>query len=672
MLRHAQQIHGLNFFVLLLTLIALKAGAQNTYNGKYSLSEDLSGTAQFGYFLQRNDTIYNGPFQFKSSIRENEDGELVGVEYLGEYVDGKKSGRWNYRYQTIVPGEAAVLEGMELVQKISGEAHTVSGDFKNGQPHGNWQFTRHRIENSRATDTLFSVTSKFVEGTINGATHGYSHRTQFSSNFDESGRLHGSWKTIHTLEGNVELLEIREYEHGVFKAHYFELLGEQFSVHYAGIDQHPENDETWVDVPFREENINHLIFIIQDFEKPAEVSKPDELEIGRMRELISESNELLSQALNAFHTHRQDRIWHHNAENMLMNSGMMRIREFSLTPEQRKKLKESQNKVSDTERIITNFFEDPQIDIGKHSYHELNYFSAVFDVYFKNLRKLNNTLEIISDPSFKYVNLDAAFDVLKPSFDYPDSVIFQFKDEGHSETYTIPRVEGNPQPIAFLHAHISQVHREVIVIEEKVGKIVEKYKKQSQLTENEEKLVEKRDSIVDLFRGDLAPQRFNEYHQKLSEKIEIRVNEWFENYAELNLEVKLNRLEPLLECFDEVLLLYEQLAKIPLRLNDIDELYTRTVWNPYTYTDMDERIKERLYRAYEQIILPTIWEDLQSGIECGKITEKGNNYQRTYQKMVELREQDTKELEREIRRINSYSALAETLSLSLKLDSVQE
>lgn len=658
---------------LILSVFSIhSAKAQNSYRGKYVLTDILSGDAQFGYYVQKGDTVFNGPFRFQSELSENDDGQLEGVEFSGNYEDGKKSGNWIFRHKSVVPGDAAIFEGLQMVQKISGKEVIVSGDFVEGTFHGTWQITHRLIENSAAADTLFFTSAQFSNGTITGSIQGYSNFSEFTGNFDDSGRLHGSWKIAHLLKDNVELLEFRNYEHGVFNAHYFELLGEQFQVSYSGLDQSMEANETWVDVPLREESLNHLIYIIKDLDETENISIPDELEIDHVKVLISETNELLSHALSAFNIHDEANIWQHPDNSEVANTGMLRMREFKLNAEQSKKLKEAQNKIRDTERIISNFFEDPQIDIGKHSYRELNYFSGVFEVYFKNLRKLSNTIEIIADPSFKYVDLTAAFDVLKPKLEFPDSVAFQFKDQDISESYTIPEVTNDQKPIPFLHAHVSQIHREVIAVEEKVGKIVAKYKKQSQLTENEEKLVQKRDSIVDLFRGDLAPQRYNEYHEQLSEIVTERVNRWFEEYAELALESKLVRLDELLECFDEFLKLYQQVVRIPLRISDINDIYTRTVWNPYTYTDMDERVKERLYRAYENIILPTIWDDLLLSIECGKIADKGKNYERIYQKMLSLREQDTKEIEREIRRSNSFGEISKILSLSLNLDSVQE
>lgn len=100
-----------------------------------------------------------------------------------------------------------------------------------------------------------------------------------------------------------------------------------------------------------------------------------------------------------------------------------------------------------------------------------------------------------------------------------------------------------------------------------------------------------------------------------------------------------------------------------LMIDRINEVYTRTTWNPYTFTYMDERVNENVYEAFETEVFPFVWDELSNNISCEDIGEKSKNFEILYRKMIALRDEDTKQIDRQLRRSNTLEEILTTLNL---------
>jgi hypothetical protein len=115
----------------------------------------------------------------------------------------------------------------------------------------------------------------------------------------------------------------------------------------------------------------------------------------------------------------------------------------------------------------------------------------------------------------------------------------------------------------------------------------------------------------------------------------------------------------------EILNFYTILNKIPTKLERIDELYKRVVFNPYTFTDMEERVKEKVYLYFEQVILPQIILDINQNMSCDNFYEKVENIDKLYRQMVLLREKDTKDLERLIKKNENVNEILKMFNVKV-------
>jgi hypothetical protein len=130
---------------------------------------------------------------------------------------------------------------------------------------------------------------------------------------------------------------------------------------------------------------------------------------------------------------------------------------------------------------------------------------------------------------------------------------------------------------------------------------------------------------------------------------------------------KIENLELLNSCFKSFIELYEVLDEFPKQQKELDSLYTRTVWNPFTYTDMDEVVKERIYNAYNKVLFPHLMNEVENQISCETIDKILHDIPAVIERLKQLRNEDTKDIEKELRRENDPQVIKEALRMELQL-----
>lgn len=657
------------FLIALISISTSLTFAQRVYEGPHQLTSNLSGTAIFQFEKVGNDTIYNGEFSFFSAERTGENDEiLTGRNYFGIFKQGKKDGNWTYEFKRFETEATPVLRGYDIVKPGTGEDRFISGTFRDGIAHGPWKVLHQKISRGEASDSLLSARAQLSNGQFSGRIYGVFPEVKVNGAFDVNGMLHDTWKIQHVLDDGIKLEEFRVYQNGKFIKHYFELLGQQFEVLHSGFDTTEDENEVWEDIPVSPTYFNLIYHSTTDVVSSAAIAVPEELEGDKAKDFISITNDYLKSLLFSFSQDNGTGVWDELPGSEPIATGMLRLRVYDYPEEDLKKLRKARDLYKNSQKIIQAFFKDTQIDISRHSYEEINYFYKVMAQYDYSSRQLGEVAKMLTHDAFKYVDREVVYEKIAPEIEYPDSVQYEFKDEVYTRHFDFPEIAKINGHAAYLHDHLSVIHMDLIQIEEQIGKTLEQYKKQSQLAELEKSLVEKRDSVAALYKNQFNRADFNEYHQRLSTQIIELVEHEFRSYANEKLEVKLSLIDAKLECISSALKVYEMQTKIPTRIDQIDELYTRTVWSPYTMTYMDERLKERVYRAYETVLIPLVLDDMENNISCETLLVKQKNMVKLYQKMLNIREQDTRDIERELRRETNPHRVMEILELNLDLN----
>lgn len=618
------------------------------------LFPDVKATVEYGYRLVEGDTVLHGGWRAWSTERDSADPASVqGLELEGRFDQGLKSGPWTYSAKRLRTEEAPMVQGFHVVRSTSGTDHRIEASFSQGKAHGPWTMVEQRIARSRPLDTLVMVSATFAHGHLAGDVEGAQGAARFRAAFEREGLAHGTWSHAHPVAGG-SIVEQRIFEAGLLRAHHFEHRGERRSVTYTGMDLAvAAGDPALVPVPLDRD----LLRLLTLASRPHGAS---DMEGMPTDSLSDRSGSMLMEAIDALSRHEERSVWQAAPGSEMPSPAMLKLKEHPFSPEELRARTRTMALHREAELLLARFFSDPLSDLGRHAFEDIAACHAIMEVYADRLEALGAALAVVEHPLARLVDRSVLLPALTPPIEYPTAVAYVFKERSLERPHSFPPTlwpEGST--VQALEAHLDAVLKDLRHASAKAETILDRYRAQNQLVDKEQRLVAERDSIVRLFRNEAHREDHNDLHAAVAPAVEELVTGRFKQYAAAGLDEKVDRIDMLLACYRDVLDLYTHITRIPLRMQRIEEAYTRSVWNPYTYTFMDERVKDRLYRTYETVVLPHMRNELLNSISCERLPEATSGFAEIYRLMLDLREQDTKDLERELRRVtDATEALA--------------
>ena len=102
---------------------------------------------------------------------------------------------------------------------------------------------------------------------------------------------------------------------------------------------------------------------------------------------------------------------------------------------------------------------------------------------------------------------------------------------------------------------------------------------------------------------------------------------------------------------------------LPENKKEITTLYQDQIWNPFMANLMTEDVKKRITTAYEKVWLPYLIQQVTSGLSCANAEDLVVLFLKTHTRMLAMREEDTKKLERKLRREQDPMVIMELFNL---------
>jgi len=627
----------------------------------YDLGDSLSGFVVCPVVQKGEEAFFDGPFSFESSEPIDERNDFMkALSFKGNYDQGVKHSNWSFSYRILGAVDQVEINGYRFSQPANGSDYRIHGNFKEGLAHGEWSALHLRVENSFAVDTNVVIFGAFNNGVPAGAFKGVLNGVALSGQFTPQGLVDGLWVF---KKRDDDYTEYREFSEGVLKVHYFVGKGQKAdTVRYVGLDATIQSEEDW-----REVDATGMFFDVMQYTNIGLLTNASKK--AMLFDRAEESNQLMRQALYTLKGSENGGVWTCLPGSEPLQPSRARLRYYPYSDADVNELREALERYDSIVDRCRRFFDDPVVDIGRYSYEDVAYYYEVFNVYEREAKHLRSLIEKVAEPAFEYLDRSQLFPSLMPEVTFPKIISYEFKDSLRTRDFQFPvTIERSNGLISLLSDYSAAIQEELTVIETDVDLILEKYKQETKLAENEKELVELRDAILARFNMELDTEDYNSYHADVAETVSNTIKTAFKRYGEKSIDERSEEIDALLSCYQGFLDFFEALKKLPLRIERIEEAYTRTLWNPYTYTYMDERVKERVYRAYEQVILPAVLSDFQSNLTCETVKNKPQNMVELYNRMLSIRETDTKVIERQLRRVNEVDELLEILEIKLNFN----
>lgn len=641
--------------------LAFPSLGQQRYTGPHLLGDSILGEASYHFITVRGDTLLHGPFQFASAHTEpGDDLHIRSLELAGTYERDVRTGEWSYRAKDLRATSEPSLTGFDLVRRTSGKERLISGGFKAGRAHGAWQAMGRIIEDGTAKDTVFAVNCLFNEGRFTGLISGHMRNTHFSGRFSDGGMPDGPWTFVHALgEGASPIAEVMTYDKGMLVGHTMEIEGDTGATRLE-LWRSPGRPDDALEIPLSDGYFRTLRYSAMGAapEGPSPTTRPDTV--------LARTGHLMMRTLTTTGTVASPGIWRALAGSEAIQAPVVRVVHHPLEERERKVVADILRMYRESMGIIDHHSKDPLVDLGRYAFEEVERNHAIIAEYAARMVALEPVVRMLADPVARFMDRDALLLRALPMVSYPDSVEYIFKDQKKVFAHRFASgLQHGSTTVSGLHAHLQEAHADMVDLGRRTDRILERYKAESKLAENEEKLVMLRDSLLELYGEN--PDK-NAYHDMVADRMRDLVTTLFKEYGEQDLEERAERITGVLNCFQEAMDTYTLQSKIPLRLERLDGSYTRSVWNPYTFTFMEERVKERVYRAHENVLLPFLVGRMAERVACGSMRAAQDDIVVLYQRMEELRGQDTRELERQLRRVSDPQELIGILSLQLDMD----
>lgn len=605
--------------LFLLATSTVSAQETKSYNGFFQLGE-YRGEASFNYRVINKDTLYDGDFKFQRTnpkdLLERKD---ISFSINGQFENQYPVGYWNFRFNKFKTSKQSSFQDNKYVLNVDGEQQIAFGNFKNGNPNGEWIIKNQRIKNSEVDDISFNSIIKFDQGVPQQSFTIEDKKQELVGRFLRNGLAHDKW--ILFSDDTLEEVESWNFDDGILKN--IEIQRRSGSKQFNFEPISPGKKEVV--------NLGDRYFKILKLQLSAEDEKT-----------ITKSG--IAQLLHKNYRHykRIDSILSQLSGVKFNPAFKVIVPNYALS-KQEEILRDSIVFYYQKSRKISDFLRnDTQLNIRKLSDKEVqslgNTLEHITDRILLPLGKLSDYAE---EGLLKHIQRDK----LIPKFWKEEAK--EFKEYNN---YGIVCNKDNDQPLEKVQCLSKQTFLRLdeirVILEDKIYNQV----KQQEAITLEEKIILQLDQLTEQIT--LAKQDTLPYiYVNAIERLKIDAEDLLSKYAAIrDVDKKIAQGKVLVTCFRDYVKVGKTLSVMPKQEKQIQQKYTDAVWNPFTATIMDETVKKRIISAYQNVLLPFFLLKIKDGLECEEAPHWVEVVNTTYERILKMRDEDTRKMERKLKK----------------------
>ena len=542
------------------------------YTGEYKLG-DYEGTALYTYQVMGIDTILDGPFQFERSNLEallsKKDRSFL---FKGQFDQGYPQGDWLFQLGEFKADSTTQFSDFQYRLNVNGTVQEAKGTLNRGKPNGTWRLSHKRIENSQIRDTLFYSEIDFLDGVPQRSFRIEGSQGTLVGRFLRNGLVHDIW-SLYSHE--VENKENWHFEEGRLIQIELEIGNTMQS-----IDVFKNPLAIAENIPL-DKGFGTLVLIY------AQLS--DE-QLGYFSNGI---NGLLEQNYGGYE--KIDAVLSQLGPSRFLPDFKVTVPLFSMDSLAMQQLDSTVRLVQKSNALSTSILKDTRLGLMRRSDREAELLfrsvATIDSVYLEPLRRLAalKALGIANNLSREMLK-----DYLFPE-GLPSAQLTINDENGNSKTISSPHADsfdsaaGTITIFYNMAAHVSET----------LGQMHTDLKQKLVDGEQEQEIVrleEQMMTVANRFNGfpDAIPQKLDKTASKALLDIKVTAERLVADYAKMSAgSEKLSRAQALVECLQQLDLLSQEITKLPEKSKQLEEKYTDAVWNPFTATIMDEKVKKR-------------------------------------------------------------------------------
>jgi len=644
--------------LILFLLSPLFLFSQQIYKGEYSFN-GLSGEGNFEFVEgEGNKMIKQGEFSFLRKERDPQDKtKFYRTEVNGVYEQDKKTGVWEYQDE-MHKVTLNDIEDFKLFYDINSQQIKLKANYKNGIPDGRWIFEENEFRDgklnrkSQADDFLFrngSIQGKFqYKSFVDNKTH------FIRGELNRDGFMNGEWTFVYQDKGKL-ISEIRNYENGF-------LLGV--------VKRDLESDETLEEVVFFQ-TIKKLNLVNNNENKGFRVSE-DKFGILFNDGSLSGSEQFTVQnSGNDFIKEFLTSVLRYDGQYVTQKGELVdypihtKKFVFELSRAQQKIVEDLPSKFDRLQTTVRDYSERNALNLNRQKSDTLSFAHAFFQFQAKKLLEFSEIINLLRTKEIQYYDLENLSEEGLAFLTERDVVEFSFEDGQYTRVLEYEVGDLRKSFYESLSSYVSQMEQKTSELKNFVDKSLSRIERDEDLRAIQNQIQTKRGELGQKFQ---QSEDYDEVTNDLLKGIHVNIlgsgfDKLNERYAkEENFDGKKEIARVMLDLLNEMDNQYSPLVRVSKDAGQLDELYMEEVFNPFTFTRYDQRAKNRLYESSEKL-LDYYLDGIKAETEYTEIKNWLNKINKLFERMGELREADTRNLERRINRRLSVSKIESLLEL---------
>ncbi|MGY6520602.1 MAG: hypothetical protein ACXIUD_02675 [Mongoliitalea sp.] len=649
-------IHVLSF-ILFLSLF-WHSHAQQEYKGEYKFN-GINGTATFQFNPgSEGAVIKQGPFQFIRKERDPDDKtRYYKTEVEGIYERDAKSGLWDYLDEDHQIEPQDVID-FQLIYDLFSTQIKIKANYSQGVPDGKWIFEENEFKGGELKKKAQADEFLFSNGDLKG-------RFQFKSfvgrnthfirgELRDGGIMHGEWTFTYDQDG-VLISEVRNYENGF-------LIGL--------VQRNLVTNEVLEEVVFFE-TINKLKQINAGDNKGFRIADKS-FGIFFNDGFLSTNIAFKAQKHgNAFMEDFLVKILRYdekyvNAEKKLIEYPIhTRKFVFELSRSQQKIIEDLPGKFDQLKRSTESYKDRNALRLNRQRSDSLSFAYSFFDFQFNKLREFDELINLFRTKDIQFYDVVNMAEEGLSFLSEEDTVFYTFNEENKNKVLTYKTNGFKDDFYNALDNYISEMGNHVNEYKRYVDSQLSLIEQDADLKDIENRIKSSKESLVERF-SDLEEK--DEVTISLLEAIKRnilganfdRINE---RYAKANkFSEKKAEADVMLDLIGEMEEQFDAVSRLTKNWEKLDEMYMENVFNPYVYTRYDQRAKQRLFESAERLYKYYL-QSIRDEQDYTQIKVWSRKVQDLILRMADLRNEDTRTIERKLNRRTSPSKIESALEL---------
>ncbi|HET8858320.1 hypothetical protein [Marivirga sp.] len=649
-----------NRFIIVLIIIVINATLLNgqniqSYDSSYTIN-NIKYLAKYEFYISGNDTIYDGEFELSQQFENQEDiHEYLSVE--GSFIENRADENWKLKKGAFEPTGKGYYKNYTYSYDVNGHEFMAEGKFLAGKKTGEWRIYDWQIRNSKITDTTLTATINFKEDEAQGNFRLQINEDVLEGELEKNEMTKGIWSFYRMNEnGNRKLVKEWVFEDNTLVAMRLRRNDqvEEIKIHYPG-----KNDLSGKIIPLDDEFLEIIELKARIFNEKLLEKYKEEDKISNLYFTLLDNLDLVDKTFSPI------------TKSTIKPTISSKLLASNIKADEESLLKKLKYNYEANQLKTKTLLDNPQINIASLSTKKVELYRNVLQKINQNfLIPTKEILSLYDDNQLKFFERDELIQY-KIKLTDKETINGLINSDSLSEDYQFQSdlsfLKNSTDSNLFkLSAFMESIEKELNSINENLRGYIAEIQNEEKLVELEDAMLVKYEKIKTLADSLITGEHDNFARIDVAQAIKDFANSELEIYSNLATpDDKINVIESLITCFSKAEELIYTIQKSTESIYKINEAYTKEVFNPYTFTNMEEKSKPSIYKAFNKLILPSIFKNMRT-LNCDNLEAYKANFKILFDEMIILlNESSTNRMERKVKRAKTAEKAAEILEMEL-------